>query len=179
VRTIYRDLDTLRDAALPVRADRGRGGGYALEKSYSLPPVNFTAREAALLVTVGRWASELRLIPFAETLASALDKVRAALTLSAQRELAEVAGRLHFAGVPALTAPRPIRAAVEQAWFEGQPLRIRYRDGGGQESERLVRLLSVLMDRGQTLLECEDLTREARRNFRLDRILAAEVEPLS
>ena len=25
VRTIYRDLDTLRDAALPVRADRGRG----------------------------------------------------------------------------------------------------------------------------------------------------------
>src|SRR5687768_17700457 len=38
VRTIYRDLDALRDAALPVRADRGRGGGYALEKSYTLPP---------------------------------------------------------------------------------------------------------------------------------------------
>ena len=62
VRTIYRDLDALRDAALPVRADRGRGGGYALEKSYSLPPVNFTAREAALLITVGRWAGELRLV---------------------------------------------------------------------------------------------------------------------
>src|SRR5687768_3563160 len=71
IRTIYRDLDALRDAALPVRADRGRGGGYALEKSYSLPPVNFTAREAALLVTIGRWAGELRLVPFGETLASA------------------------------------------------------------------------------------------------------------
>jgi predicted DNA-binding transcriptional regulator YafY len=27
IRTIYRDLDALRDGELPVRADRGRGGG--------------------------------------------------------------------------------------------------------------------------------------------------------
>src|SRR5687767_2941350 len=83
VRTIYRDLDALRDASLPLHADRGRGGGYALDRSYSLPPVNFTAREAALLVTVGRWATELRLVPFAETLQSGIDKVRAALSASA------------------------------------------------------------------------------------------------
>src|SRR5258708_1977809 len=68
VRTIYRDLESLRDASLPLQADRGPGGGYALDKSYSLPPVNFTAREAALLATVGRWATEMRLIPFTQTL---------------------------------------------------------------------------------------------------------------
>src|SRR5215217_5517080 len=28
VRTIYRDLDTLRAASMPVAAERGRGGGY-------------------------------------------------------------------------------------------------------------------------------------------------------
>ena len=39
-RTIYRDLDTLRLAALPLAAERGRGGGYALDRSYTLPPVN-------------------------------------------------------------------------------------------------------------------------------------------
>lgn len=33
VRTIYRDLDTLRAASLPLAAERGRGGGYALDKS--------------------------------------------------------------------------------------------------------------------------------------------------
>ena len=44
VRTIYRDLDALRDASLPLRADRGRGGGYALDRSYTLPPVNFSPR---------------------------------------------------------------------------------------------------------------------------------------
>jgi predicted DNA-binding transcriptional regulator YafY len=179
VRTIYRDLDALRDAALPVRADRGRGGGYALEKSYSLPPVNFTAREAALLVTVGRWAAELRLVPFAETLAAALDKVRAALTTSAQRELAEHVGNLQFVGVPAQSAPKAVRAALEQAWFERQPLQLRYRDAEGRETDRTVRLVSVLMDRGVTYLECDDLGREARRNLRLDRILSAKVMALS
>ena len=64
VRTIYRDLDTLRAASLPLAAERGRGGGYALDKSYTLPPVNFTAREAALLVALGRFATEMRLLPF-------------------------------------------------------------------------------------------------------------------
>src|SRR6202000_2440789 len=86
-RTIYRDLDALRAAELPLQAERGRGGGYALDRSYSLPPVNFTAREAALLVALGRFASQMRLLPFTETLEAALDKVRAALSTSAQREL--------------------------------------------------------------------------------------------
>src|SRR5947209_7761297 len=70
VRTIYRDLDALRDAALPVGAERGRGGGYALDKNYTLPPVNFTAREAALLVAIGKNAIAMRQIPFTDTLES-------------------------------------------------------------------------------------------------------------
>src|ERR1700704_6229906 len=82
VRTIYRDLDALRDASLPLHADRGRGGGYALDRNYTLPPVNFTAREAALLVAVAGWATSMRFLPFADTLEGAVDKVRGALTSS-------------------------------------------------------------------------------------------------
>ena len=54
LRTIYRDLEALQDAGMPIRADRGRGGGYALDKTYQLPPVNFTAREAALSTSAQR-----------------------------------------------------------------------------------------------------------------------------
>src|SRR5213082_1498401 len=71
VRTIYRDLDSLRAAELPVQADRGRGGGYALDRNYSLPPVNFTAREAALLVALARLATEQRLVPFPKAIENA------------------------------------------------------------------------------------------------------------
>src|SRR6476620_2419443 len=68
VRTAYRDLESLKEADLPIRAERGRGGGYALDRAYTLPPVNLSPREAALLLTVGRFATELRVVPFVETL---------------------------------------------------------------------------------------------------------------
>ena len=63
LRTIYRDIEALQDAGMPIRADRGRGGGYALDKSYQLPPINLTAREAALVCALGRMAREQRLLP--------------------------------------------------------------------------------------------------------------------
>jgi DNA-binding transcriptional ArsR family regulator len=114
IRTIYRDLDALRDASLPLAAERGRGGGYALDRSYSLPPVNFTAREAALLVALGRFAIDMRLMPFTDTLESALDKVRSALSTSAQRDLLVRLKELAFSGVPALPVKKGIRSAVER-----------------------------------------------------------------
>jgi len=107
VRTIYRDLDTLRAASMPVSAERGRGGGYALDKSYSLPPVNFTPREAALLVALGRFAIDMRLLPFTGTLETALDKVRSALSTSAQRELLTRLRELCSTASPRCRARKP------------------------------------------------------------------------
>jgi len=177
VRTIYRDLDALRAASMPVGAERGRGGGYALDRSYSLPPVNFTAREAALLVALGRFASNMRLLPFTDTLESALDKVRAALSTSAQRELLTRLGELTFQGVPALPSKRAVRAALERAWFEQQPLRLIYVGSDFVESTRQVRIEGVIMDRHETRIDAVDLDTNERRLFRLDRILRAEVLP--
>jgi predicted DNA-binding transcriptional regulator YafY len=115
LRTIYRDLESLQDAGMPIRADRGRGGGYALDKNYQLPPVNFTAREAALLVALSRLVLEQRLIPFPKTVESAIDKVRSALTTSAQRELLGLVGELQMVGVPALPIPAPVRGSSTQS----------------------------------------------------------------
>ncbi|MGE6761294.1 HTH domain-containing protein [Corallococcus exiguus] len=175
VRTIYRDLDALRAAALPVGAERGRGGGYALDRGYSLPPVNFTAREAALVVALGRFAIDMRLLPFTGTLESALDKVRSALSTSAQRELLARLRELTFLGVPSLPTRKPVREALERAWFERQPLRITYVDSNFLETVREVRIESVVMDRHETRLDAVDLASGERRHFRLDRITRAEV----
>lgn len=174
-RTIYRDLDTLREAALPLKADRGRGGGYALDRSYGLPPVNFTAREAAVLLTVGRWAREMRLMPFSDTLQAGLDKVRGALSSSAQRDLIDHMAGLTFIGVPVHPARPGVRAAVEQAWFERQPLRVNYRDAQGQSTERTVKVDGVVMDRSATYLTCDAHDPKAKRSLRLDRIDSEQV----
>ena len=175
VRTIYRDLDALRDAELPLHAERGRGGGYALDRAYSLPPVNFNAREAAVLLAVGAFVTEMRLVPFAETLEAALDKVRAALGGSAQRELIERLKTLKFLGVPARASRPEVRRALEQAWFENRPLRIWYLDGSFVQTERTIRIRSVIMERSETLLNCDDLGKNAERQFKLDRIQRAEI----
>jgi predicted DNA-binding transcriptional regulator YafY len=175
LRTIYRDLDALRDGGLPLRADRGRGGGYSLDRTYSLPPVNFTAREAAVLLTVGRYATEMRLLPFSDTLAAGLDKVRAALSASAQRELVALMRELSFVGVPALAAPPGVRRAIEQAWFERVPVQIRYRSASHEVTTRQVRITSLTFERGVSLLGCEDLARNEARQLRLDRIESATV----
>jgi predicted DNA-binding transcriptional regulator YafY len=175
VRTIYRDLDSLRDASLPVAAERGRGGGYALDRSYSLPPVNFTAREAALLVALGRHAVDMRLLPFTGTLESGLDKVRAALSTSAQRELLTRLQELSFVGVPALPTKKSVRATVERAWFEQQALRITYVDGNHIQTVRDIQIKALIMERSETRLDAIVLDTGERRHFRLDRIASASM----
>jgi len=175
LRTIYRDLEALQDAGMPIKADRGRGGGYALDKNYQLPPVNFTAREAALLLALARLANEQRLIPFPNAIERAADKVRAALSTSAQRELLGLVGELQMIGVPALPIPNTVRDAVETAWFESRALRIVYEKKAWQLSPRHVRIRSLVFDRQVTLLNCTDLETGQDRQFRLDKIKQATV----
>jgi predicted DNA-binding transcriptional regulator YafY len=179
LRTIYRDLEALQDAGMPIKADRGRGGGYALDKHYQLPPVNFTAREAALLVALARLAIEQRLVPFPNAVERAADKVKSALSTSAQRELLTLVGELQMIGVPSLPIPASVRDAVETAWFESRALRIIYAKSQWQMSPRLVRIRNMVFDRQVTLLNCVDLETGNDRQFRLDRIKQATVMDVS
>jgi predicted DNA-binding transcriptional regulator YafY len=173
LRTIYRDLQALQDAGMPIKADRGRGGGYALDKHYQLPPINFTAREAALLVAMSRFVVEQRLIPFPQTIAGAIDKVRSALSTSAQRELLTLVGQLQLVGVPALPVAPAVRDVIETAWFENRAVRIVYAKSAYQLSPRRVKIRNLVFDRQVTLLNVVDLDTAQDRQFRLDKIQSA------
>ena len=175
VRTIYRDLDALATGGLPLLAERGRGGGYALDRDYSLPPVNFTAREAAVLTALGRWAEQMRFMPFIDTLKSAIDKARSALSASEQRALVIHARTLTFTGVPALPTTAKVRKVIEAAWFTGKPARITYVDRQHLESHRTIAVRGILMERNETHVIAHDLDKDDGRRLRLDRILRAEL----
>ena len=47
-RTIYRDIEALCEAGVPIVSTPGRG--YALMKGFFLPPLSFTADEATILL---------------------------------------------------------------------------------------------------------------------------------
>lgn len=177
VRTIYRDLDALKAASLPLHSERGRGGGFALDRSYSLPPVNFSVREAMVLLVLGRFAAHLRFLPFDETLASSLDKVRAALPKAAQSELLKRESALQFVGVPAHAVPAQVKRMVEEAWFAGAPVQLRYRKKDGSRGERVVRIESIVLERAETLLNCVDVQNAEKRQLRLHHVEKAEYSP--
>jgi len=173
VRTIYRDLDVLRDASLPLKAEPGRGGGYALDRHYSLGPINLTPREAALLLTVVQFAVKLRVVPFVEALEAGADKVRAALGESSQRELLQVLGRLEFTGVPAIETRREVRTAVEEALFAHAPIELSFRRADGVLSVRTVTIEGLVLERSHSLLNVRDVVTGERRQYAMDRIEAA------
>lgn len=173
VRTVHRDLDALRAAGVPVIGERGRGGGLALDRAYTLPPVNFTAHEAAVLVAAGRWLERSRLLPFVETVHSAIDKVQGALPTATQARVDRLVATLAWTGVPAAPAPAAVRAAVEDAWVRGTPLRITYAGARGT-TVRDVRIDALVLERTVTLLNAHDLALDEPRQFRLDRIRHAE-----
>ncbi len=176
VRTVYRDLDALREAELPLHGERGRGGGFVLDRSYSMPPVNFTAREAAVLLAAGLWLIDQRMIPYAQTLQTALDKVRAALPAPAQRELEQLQRSVSYVGVPAPPVDPRVQRVIEQAWLDRRALSITY-DGAEGTTTRRVRIRSVVVDRRETLLNTDDLDKQAPRQFRLHRVRAAKLLP--
>lgn len=175
VRTIYRDLDAMRVAHLPVNADPGPGGGYALDRSYTLPPIHLSAREAALLVSVLRSVQRARLFPFARTLDDALEKILSALTPAVRARADRLAESLSVVGVPSLPVEDAVRDAVERAWIEDRAILFIY-DGARGTTRRRARVRSVVVDGHVTLINATDLDLNVPRQFRLDRMREVALE---
>ncbi|MFD7846267.1 helix-turn-helix transcriptional regulator [Nocardia sp. NPDC059764] len=172
VRTVERDISALQQSGVPIYADVGRRGGYALEKSMSLPPLNFTAAEAvALAVAVARADGG----PFADAGRSALRKILAAMSAQNAAAARQLALRVRLLESPEAVAPMPVPPEVEQAVVARRVLRIEYLDRAGVLSEREVEPVALLHGgRGWYLLGwC--LLRDEPRNFRLDRMKAIEL----
>ncbi len=80
-------------------------------------------------------------------------------------------GSLEYGGVDPKRVPAPIR----QALTEGRLLWISYRGEGGVETRRMVKPLQVIERRNGLYLDAFCQLRQARRTFRLDRIVEMEV----
>jgi predicted DNA-binding transcriptional regulator YafY len=111
-RTIERDILALQESGVPIYAETGRRGGYAIDTTLTLPPLNFTAAEmVAIAVALAREENT----PFAAATRSALRKVLATASAAETAEAGELIDRVRLIGAarpgrPAQTPPTPVRA---------------------------------------------------------------------
>ena len=174
VRTVERDLSALGQAGVPLATKQGRAGGYTLDRSMSLPPLNFTSREAmAVAVALSRSDHVL----FARDARSALQKIAAAMPEHALEEARVAASKVRLLVHP---VPDPDAQIAERIWRavrDNHVLRIGYIDVGGVESEREVEPQHVVVGPNGSYLTAWCHLRADDRVFRMDRITWAERTP--
>lgn len=171
VRTIKRDISALQQAGFPIWAQPGPGGGYVVDRSATLPPVNFTESEVVGLAAA---AAASRGQPFDRELRAVLTKVLNAMDSSARKRAALLTDRVWMDVSHHGRNTRNLRQ-VERSLSEQRVIALRYRDRHGIESKRRVdpALLAYMSGHWYFVAHCRNA--EAIRWFRLDRIEAANL----
>jgi predicted DNA-binding transcriptional regulator YafY len=171
VRSVYRDVGSLRAAGARIEGEAG--WGYALQEDPALPPQSFTRLEIeALLLGLAevRQSGDGALAEAAEAVAA---KVVASLPERQAREAAHAVLRL-YRRAPRVVPQEHLGPLREAAWAE-RAVDLVYRDERGCASARRVWPLVIsYADQHLTLLAWCRL-REDFRKFRVDRIEAAAV----
>ncbi|TPQ16298.1 helix-turn-helix transcriptional regulator [Streptomyces sporangiiformans] len=128
VRTVYRDVEALSAAGVPLYGDAGHAGGYRLLDGYRTRLTGLTAEEAEALFLAGAPgpAAELGL---GSVLAAAQLKVRAALPRELRAHADRVSGRFHLdaPGWYADDEDAPYLPAVADAVWNSRVLHVLYR----------------------------------------------------
>jgi predicted DNA-binding transcriptional regulator YafY len=177
IRTVERDLSALQQAGLPIFATPGPGGGYAIDKTHTLPPVNFTPEEAAAVaIALARPGAS----PFADALRSAMHKVVAAMPTDQAEAAHRLAGRVHLFSHPSDRQPTAART-IEEAMRAAGVVEMTYEDRHGRPTARVVEPIAMVGSGEAWYLVAYCRLRSDHRSFRLDRItkarLTGEVAP--
>ena len=167
-RTIKRDLAALEAGGLPVWGRTGPGGGYALAKTSSLPPVNFTAAQALALSAA--MAATVQ-APFSDSARTATRKVLDALDPATRRRATELSHRVWVNVEP--SAPRALMSVLEQALLDQVTVNLAYTDAQGHNTQREVEPMIFALTGGRWLLVAWCRLRDDVRWFNLSRIRQA------
>jgi predicted DNA-binding transcriptional regulator YafY len=183
-RTVLRDVEALSAAGIPVYAERGRTGGFALLPGFSTDLTGLTPDEAvALLTSPARATSDA--LGMGAAFSSAIRKVVAAMPEGSRLRAEGAAERVLVRRGGWLRDPAPEErlTAIHQAVFTGNRLRIRYATASWAEGRattaaprwRTIDPIGLVEAAGQWYLL--GLDGGADRTYRVSRIVEARELP--
>ena len=178
-RTVLRDIEALSTAGVPVYAERGRHGGFALLPGFRTELTGLNNDEALALLTAGS-VRDGQVFGMGTALAAAMRKVVDALPAAQRATVGEVAERVLIDPEADLlarrTPPDELSAAamapVRRAVLAGHRLRIRYAAFESEPAWRTVDPIGMVTvrEKGYLLAASDD---GGDRTYRLSRILEA------
>ncbi len=138
-RTIYRDIDALSIAGVPVYANGGPGGGYALLDSYrtTLTGLNENEIQALFMLTIPSPISDLGV---SQPLKGAILKLTSTLAGNHHEHVDYLRQRLHLDAASWFQTDEPVPhlKIVKQAVWQDCQLVLSYRRRNGTVSERTI-----------------------------------------
>ncbi|MDA2806727.1 helix-turn-helix transcriptional regulator [Nocardiopsis suaedae] len=176
VRTVYRDVEALSAAGVPVYAERGRRGGIALLPGFRTDVSGLTAPEAQALFVLASGGAHSAL-GLDGALGSALRKVMAALPAPHRPAAEQMSRRIIVEAERWYSGPRADAdlRVLKGALFGDRRLRLGYRHGDGREAEYTADPYALVAKAGVWYLVADAAGQP--RLFRVDRVLwARELE---
>ncbi|MFC5549772.1 helix-turn-helix transcriptional regulator [Massilia aerilata] len=177
-RTLRRYIGKLEDIGIPITAERGPAGGYALMPGFKLPPMMFTEDET-LALSLGLLAARgLGLAEAAPAVASAQAKLERVMPDGLKRRVRAVDETVKLDAARTI-APDNNQAlvALTGAAQACRRVLLRYRDQRGEESVRGFDPYGLALRHGRWYAAGQCHLRQALRIFRLDRVV--DVAPLA
>jgi len=166
LRSLYRDIDSLRAAGARIEGERGYG--YRLIEDYALPPQTFDRDEIEALALGLAEVKRMGDPALAKAATSVLAKVAATLPDDREQHLFHAVSQVYRPD--ARFAAGPDMDVIRRACWREEALAIRYTDKAGAVSERTILPLALVYTEGALTVLAWCCLREAFRMFRSDGI---------
>lgn len=176
VRTIYRDIQALSEAGVPVVGATGQG--YSLMNGYFLPPVSFTAEEAVTLLIGTDFIEQRFDTEYGDRASAAGRKLEAVLPEHVRENASRIRQSIKLLNT---SKDRPQgeeqayigqlrRAVLEQLKISFGYSKLRQAADGSHRSVRTARPYGLVLNRGAWTLVAWCELRQEIRHFRLSRM---------
>jgi predicted DNA-binding transcriptional regulator YafY len=183
VRSVFRDMDHLRERGYPIEADRGRGGGVRLHASWGLGRVLLSSEEALCTLLSLAISEKLSFPMFSSDVSRARKKIVDAFPTAERKRIAPLRERI-FVGRPASATVRGTYVApdagvmrrLQVAFVRENIVSADYVKETGESSTRRVEPHAMLINWPAWYLLGFDHLRGEPRTFRFDRFRNVEVE---
>lgn len=162
VRTIYRDMDTIGQAGIPIMATSGSTGGFELMPGYFLTKQHFSVEELSMIY---HFFKALEDSSSPATVGSITQKLATLRPDMAQNTTVLFDSQASPEEAKYLTV-------IHRAIADSQKLFLTYTDAQDQETKRKIIPYHLLWEKGVWYIEAYCLLRQAKRYFRVSRIEA-------